>query len=109
MGHIRTGPLPATRKWKEVIALIVGGAEAGQIATATVTAAAYGLKAAANDPGLVEAVWLLIRIPLAARTGDFAAALRGCGVDVADDPSVLNVAVGYSFAVDARMPHGERH
>jgi hypothetical protein len=55
---------------------------------------------------VLEAVWLLVRIPLAARSADFAAALRGCGMDVGDDPGVLDVAVGYSLAVDAKMPNG---
>jgi hypothetical protein len=37
MGHIKYGPLPATRPWNEVVGLIAGGASAAQIATATVT------------------------------------------------------------------------
>jgi hypothetical protein len=106
MGHIRNGPLPATRKWNQVVGPIAGGAEAAQLATATVNAATRGLKATANDRGVLEAVWLLVRIPLAARTRNFASALRDCGLDVADDPGLLDVAVAYSVAVDARMPNG---
>ena len=101
MGHVRTGPLPATRKWNRVVELIAGGAAAGQVATATITAAEKGLKAVADDPGVLEALWLLIRIPLAARGPDFAAALRDIGLDVTAPPDLLDVAVAYSSAVDA--------
>lgn len=106
MGHIRIGPLPTTRKWNKIVGMIADGAGAAQLATATVNAAASGLKAAVNDGSVVEAVWLLVRIPLAARSPDFASTLRTCGVDVSDDPGLIDVAVGYSMAVDARLPNG---
>jgi hypothetical protein len=106
MGHIRLGPLPATRKWNQIVKMIADGAGAGQLATATVNAAARGLKAAVNDRGVLESVWLLIRIPLAARSNDFGSVLRTLGLDVADDPGLIDVAVGYSVAVDAQLPKG---
>jgi hypothetical protein len=107
MGHICLPPLPATRKWNQVVDLIGGGAVAAQLATATINAAERGLKAAANDHGVVETYWLLVRIPLAARAADFAVALRECDVSVPDDPGLLDVAVAFSAAVDARMPDGK--
>ncbi len=103
MGHVRTGPLPATRKWQQVVRLIAGGAGASQMATAVTAAAEQGLKAAADDPGVVEAVWLLVRIPLAARTDQFGLRLRRCGVDVPDEPGVFDLLAGYSAAVDAAL------
>ena len=106
MGHQRMSPLPATRKWKQIIDLIAGGAGAAQLATATVTAAERGLKAAPDDPGVVEAYWLLVRIPLAARATDFADALRACGLRVAGDPGLLDIAAAFTDAVDARLPGG---
>ncbi|MBA4062989.1 MAG: hypothetical protein C0501_04640 [Isosphaera sp.] len=106
MGHVRLGPLPATRKWDQVVALIGGGAAAAQLATATMTAAERGLKAAADDPGVLEAVWLLVRIPLAARSPDFTAALRKIGLDVPDGPGLVDVAVALTAAVDTALPDG---
>jgi len=106
MGHIKYGPLPATRKWKEVVELIGGGASAAQIATATVNAGERGFRGAANDRGVIEAYWLLVRIPLAAREPAFAPALRDCHMAVPDEPDLLELAVGYSEAIDARMPNG---
>ncbi|MBY0457042.1 MAG: hypothetical protein K2V38_06880, partial [Gemmataceae bacterium] len=79
MGHIRLGPLPATRRWQEVVDILAAGAAAAQVATAAMNAAEKGLRAAADDPAVLEALWLLVRIPLAARQRDFAAALRELG------------------------------
>lgn len=76
MGHIRLGNLPRTRKWQQVVALIEGGAGTAQIANATITAAEKGLKLAAEDKGLVETIWLLTQLPLAARSDNFAQALQ---------------------------------
>lgn len=106
MGHIRLGPLPATRKWNAVVELIAGGAAASQLATATMNAAEGGLKAVADDPGVLEAVWLLVRIPLAARSPDFAAALRRCGLDVPEGPCLVDISTALSAAVDAALPGG---
>jgi hypothetical protein len=108
MGHIRTGPLPTTRKWNRVVGLIVGGAEAAQVATATVHAATRGLKRAADDPGVLEAVWLLIRLPLAARSPNFAAGLRACDLLLEDAPGLIDISVGYLAAVDDKMAGGGR-
>lgn len=72
MGHVRLGNLPRTRKWQEVVGLIEGGAGTAQVANATTTAAEKGLNLAAKDKGLVETVWLLTQLPLAARSGDAA-------------------------------------
>src|SRR5947208_2042891 len=106
MGHVKYGPPPATRAWKEVVDLIAGGAAAGQVATAVTHAACEGLRAAPNDPGVIESYWLLIRIPLAARTKEFGANLRRCGMDLADHPDLLDIAVAYSNAVDRQLPGG---
>jgi hypothetical protein len=76
MGHIRLGALPRTRKCSQVVGLIEGGAGTAQVANATITAAEAGLSFAANDKGVIETIWLLTKIPLAARSENFAQALR---------------------------------
>lgn len=103
MGHLRLGDLPRTRKWQQVVGLIDGGAGAAQIANATITAAEKGLNLAAEDNGLVETIWLLTQIPLAARSDNFAVALRSAGLDVSDAPSLLEVVGAFSDAVDQRL------
>lgn len=103
MGHIRLGDLPKTRKWQEVVGLIEGGAGTVQVANATITAAERGLNLAARDKGLVETVWLLTQLPLAARSDNFAGALRDAGLDVADSPSLMEVVGAFSDAIDRRL------
>lgn len=56
---------------------------------------------------MLEVVWLLVRIPLAARAADFAAALGGCGMHVGTAPELADVTVAFGQAVDARMPDGK--
>lgn len=89
-----------------MVEFIAGGAGASQLATATINAVERGLRAAADDAGVLESLWLLVRIPLAARAPDFAAALRGCGLAVADSPGLTDIAVALSAAVDAALPNG---
>jgi hypothetical protein len=103
MGHIRLGDLPRTRRWQEVVALIAGGAQADQVANAAVRAAERVLGRAFQDDGLVEALWLLLRLPLAARSGGLTAALRGLALDVPDPPGLMDVLAAITAAVDARL------
>jgi hypothetical protein len=103
MGHIRLGNLPRTRKWQQVVALIEGGAGTAQIANATITAAEKGLKLAAEDKGLVETIWLLTQLPLAARSDNFAQALQSTGLEVSESPSLMEVIGAFSDAIDKKL------
>jgi hypothetical protein len=105
MGHIRLGDLPRTRKWTQVVGLIEGGAGTAQIANATINAAEKGLGFAAKDDGVVETILLLTKLPLAARSEDFAQALRDCGLSVSDSPSLMEIVGAVADAIDARMPN----
>ena len=49
MGHIRLGLLPRTRAWKEVVGLIVAGADVSQVAAATINAAEKAFSFVLND------------------------------------------------------------
>jgi hypothetical protein len=103
MGHIRLGNLPRTRKWQQVVALIEGGAGTAQVANATIAAAEQGLNLAAEDKGLVETIWLLTQLPLAARGDDFGQALQSTGLDVSDSPGLMEVIGAFSDAIDKRL------
>lgn len=103
MGHVRLGALPRTRKWREVILLIELGARATQVANATINAADRGLDYAADDPALIEAVWLATQLPLDARQPNFADALRHTGLDVSDEPSLFEISAAATECVDAIM------
>lgn len=103
MGHARISPLPATRKWREVVALVGCGANARQVAAATLKACEKELEKAADDPGMVEAVWLLMRLPLAARGDDFVHELFRIGVDVPPEPGLPDLIAGVTEAIDRKL------
>jgi hypothetical protein len=105
MGHIRLGELPRTRKWRQVVGLIEGGAGTAQVANATIHAAEAGLSFAAEDKGVVETIWLLSQLPLAARCGDFSQALQGCGLNVSASPGLMEIVGAVTDAIDAKMPN----
>jgi hypothetical protein len=105
MGHIRLGDLPRTRKWSQVVGLIEGGAGMVQVASATINAADKGLGVAAKDKGVVETIWLLCQLPLAARSDNFAQALRDCGLSVSDSPGLMEIVGAVADAIDAKMPN----
>jgi hypothetical protein len=100
MGHIRLKRLPATRKWRQVVALLADGAPVEDIAGASADAADSALQFARNDPALAHIFWLLTQLPLAARAPDSARATRELGLDVGATPSLMEVVAAFSEAVD---------
>ncbi len=109
MGHIHLGRLPATRNWKTVADLIERGSAIGDIAAASAQAAEHELSKAAGDPVFVEAVRLLALIPQAARQDDFAKALLDIGIDAPANPSLMDLMVATTTALDRfalREGHG---
>ncbi len=100
MGHIRLGRLPRTRKWQAVVALLGGDAPLADIAAASAAAAQSGLRLAHADPALAHSFWLLTQIPLAARSGDFAASLEQLGLRAGPKPTLISVVAGFSEAID---------
>jgi hypothetical protein len=73
------------------------------VANATIDAAERGLNLAADDPALVETIWLLTQLPLDAREGDFAAALRHTGLEVSDNPSLMEIVGAVTECIDTRV------
>ena len=68
MGHVRLGKMPATLKWKEVVALLGDQPSIPDLAEAVERASDVSLAEAVKDPGFVEALWLLLQIPKAAKS-----------------------------------------
>jgi hypothetical protein len=100
MGHQHLGTLSRSRKWREVIELISGGANVEEVAAATSAAAEQQMVDASDDPALKYSVWLLTQIPSAARKDDFAFELKQLGFRISDRPTLLEVATAMSGAVD---------
>jgi hypothetical protein len=100
MGHQHLGSLPGSRKWRQVVQLISGGADVQDVASATSAAAERQMADASNDPAVKHAVWLLTQIPTAARKEDFVSELRNLGLRVGDRPTLLEIASAMTQAVD---------
>src|SRR4051812_4884083 len=100
MGHVRLGVLPKSRKWSQVIDELRLGGDIGGIAASTARAAEAALQAASKDPAFLYAFWLLTQIPLAARGPEFAQDLRRLGLEIRNQPGLMDVAAAISGAVD---------
>ncbi len=103
MGHIRLGSLPRSRSWNEVVSFIEHGAAVEQVANATIRAAEAGFRQAGKDRGVVEAVWLLTRLPHAARACDLQSVLGPCGARVQHQPGLMSLAAAVNDALDCAL------
>ncbi|MGH6924650.1 MAG: hypothetical protein ACRED5_13010 [Propylenella sp.] len=99
MGHIRLKRLPASRKWRDVVALLADGAPVEDVAGASADAAEAALQHARDDPVLAHSLWLLTQIPLAARAPNFEETARSLGLEISSAPSLMEVVGAYSEAV----------
>lgn len=103
MGHIRLGTLAATRRWKDVIGLIAEQADAPQVAEAVTHAWEHAFNTVRDDVGFREAVWLLSQIGVAGKSKNPAEHLNAAGVDVGGAKSAVELAMGLSEAMQARL------
>lgn len=107
MGHVRLGTLPRTRAWKDVIALIADGANAAEIASATVKAADKAFATIQNDKGFIQTVELMKELAVAARSDDPTEHLKAIGIKLPELPSVADVGIALSQAIDQTVAsHG---
>jgi hypothetical protein len=80
-----------------------GGGNVAGVAEATSKASREGLESAKRDAGVMEALWMLVQLPGAAKQPDFAAALRERGLGVEGDPSLLGLTAAISERLDAQV------
>ncbi len=100
MGHIHLGVLPNTLKWREVVRLIEEDGNSDDVIAATAVAAEGDLRRAADDAVFVESVRLLLTLPQAAASSDFAAGLAAAGVDTTSDPGLLDLVAALGSRLD---------
>ena len=103
MGHIHLGTLPRSRLWQDVVGLLEDRASVEEVAAATARAAEKSLLDASRDPVFVEAVRLLVNIPIAARQPDFGDALRRVDLEVGSAPSLMDIIAAATFRLDRTM------
>jgi hypothetical protein len=77
--------------WRRVVLLLDEHAADHAVIGESARAAERQLTAAAQDPVYVEAVRLLLVIPLCGRAEDFAQALRGSDIPAPDEPELLDL------------------
>lgn len=104
MGTNRLGTLPRTKKWKHIVATFAAGAGAEQVARESLEEMSEQFATAQNDAGVIETVRILMVLPLAARSGDFAGSLRGIGLAIDDDPDFFDVTAAISAKLDSPRP-----
>ncbi len=101
MGHIRLPYLPRTRRWREVIDLVGSSTgTAAAVASATLDAIDDSFVSRSTDPGLVRTVWMLAKLPDAARSGAIAEELHNLGISVSPTPTVAELTAGLASAID---------
>jgi hypothetical protein len=100
VGHVRLGVLPTSLKWRQVVEQLRLGADVADVAASAADAAEKHLASASRDRAFLHAFWLLTQIPLAARGPAFVQDLRRLGLEVPDQPGLMDVAAAFSEAVD---------
>jgi hypothetical protein len=103
VGHIRLGRLPRTRKWDQVVSLLLADRSSVEIAAASAAAAESALRKAHADSAFGYAFWLLTQIPLAARSPNFISSLQKLGLRTESEPTMLAVLGAFTEAVDRRI------
>ena len=101
MGHQRLGKLPAHRLLPEIVKyLVTGGTPTANLVDQVTEVGRDALKHALKDPVFVEALWLLIRLPQAAASKDFSAALAEIGMGAHAPASVPELMVAFDRALE---------
>ena len=101
MGHIHLGRLPGSKRWSAVVDLLETGAPDIDVIAGSAIAAEKDLAGAVNNAVFVEAVRVLANLPQIARREPFGGGLRRLGLDVPDDPSLLDLASAIGGHLDA--------
>ncbi len=104
MGHTLLGQLKRTRRYKQVVSLLAGGAEAPQIAQVVMEYAERHFNLAANDPHLVGTIHTLMQLPIAARSKDYVKALNELGIEVSTKPTSAELISAVVASLDHRFP-----
>lgn len=100
MGHIRLGALAKTLRWKHVIQLLEEGADLSTLAQASFQASLTGLKRIPDDPGFNLVLTDIFKFVEAARSKDFAGALRDRGFQINGDVSTLSFVSSLHSKID---------
>lgn len=103
MGHVRLGILPASKKWKEIVAyLSAGNISVDELANKVADACDRSFEKASDDPAFQHTMELMYMIPLAAQKDDLRAALSEIGLHVSENPSRTDIIGAFAKAIDGK-------
>lgn len=101
MGHQRLGILPATKAWREIVAYIANGnVSVGALTGFVLDACDKSFEVASDDPAFKEALYLLCKIPMAAKAENLQVSLKELGIDVPSNPTRTDIVVGFDQAIE---------
>lgn len=113
MGHTRFGTIPTSRKWDNVVALLLAGSaedterDIGSIAASALDAAETALENGIDDSGLRYTFYLLTQIVLAARSPDWRLRLAEAGINLSENSSFFDLTTQMQSAIDSYIAeHG---
>ena len=106
MGHQHLLKLPKSREWQAVVGLIAGGAAVTEIAAATSRAAERSMIEAANDDTVRQSFYLLTQLTIAGKHPDFTVRLRRIGINVSDEPDLIEIGSAMMDAIDIHIQSG---
>jgi hypothetical protein len=101
MGHQRLGKLPARRLLPEIVRyLIDGGQPTVDLVQQITEFSRDALRQAVKDPGFIEALWLLVKLPQVAAEKNGTGNGKLPGISDAMPNSVVDVLANYDLAIE---------
>lgn len=97
MGHQRTGTLPKTRKWQEIVSSIGKKSKLDSdsiqgIAGKTLEASSLGLKDIPEEPSVQQCFQFLVALSVAGKAEDFEKSTSNLGIHVKGSFTKLNLS-----------------
>ena len=107
MGHVRTGVLPKTKKWRAVVQQIAGmhvsETEVADIAEQTIQNVRSRFRHITRDNGVLGAVQFLVTLAVASREENPQALLLDIGIELPDNPTPLSFGKAVSAWITPKM------
>lgn len=101
MGHQHLLGIPRSKAWRAVVGLIADGSDVATIAAAASNAAEASMIDAANDDVVRQSFFLLAQTTQAARNRDLGSGLRRIGLQVSNEPTLIEIGAAMMEAIDA--------
>ena len=104
MGHIRTGTLPKTQQWQDIVQQIAGShvseTEVADIAQQTIQNVRFQFRHIMQDNGVLAAFQFLVNLAVASREENPQTWLLNIGIELPDNPTPLSFAKAVSAWIE---------